>query len=292
MHRAYIKNNKRMETIVEKLENYYHQYLSLSSNVMLNLNTDSLLHKIESLPQCKQILNDLIHRNPITEQEINSLAELGTIKTILEQHNEEYYAAFCIQWYFYQKEHWKSIIYTYADKARWLTKKDKDPIDKALIFKTDVVRPIVDYIISQIKEHNLIYYYLERYKSRVERYTFASLANKNELSLQKDLALYLFDQGLSFYHEPNLGNGRPDYVIDLECNDMPFVVEIKKIQKLTHIIIDDSLRQLKAYLNQFPSYGCLYIFTEDVNFVEYSRDIDDKLTIRCVYLGGKTPSQL
>lgn len=260
-----------METIVVKLENYYHQYLSLTSNVMLNLNTDSLLSKIESLPLCKQILDDLIHRNPITEQEINSFAELSTIKTILEQHNEEYYAAFCIQWYFYQKEHWKSTIFTYADKARWLTKKDKDSIDKVLIFKTDVVRPIVDYIISQIKEHNLIYYYLERYKSRVERYTFASLADKNELDLQKDLALYLFDQGLSFYHEPNLGHGKPDFVIDLDCNDMPFVVEIKKIQKLTEGIIVGYLRQLKDYLEMFPSYGCLYIFTEDVNYIEYSR---------------------
>lgn len=281
-----------METIVQKLENYYHQYLNLTSNVMLNLNTDSLLSKIESLPQCKQILNDLIKRHPITEQEIKSFVELGKIKTTLEQHNEEYYAAFCFQWYLYQKEHWKSIIYTYADKARWLTKTDKEPIDKILIFKTDVIRPIVDYVISQIKEHNLIYYYLERYKSRVERYTFASLADKNELGLQKDLALYLFDQGLSFYHEPNLGHGRPDFVINLDCNDMPFVVEIKKMQKLTQGIIDDSLRQLKAYLDQFPAYGCLYIFTEDVNYVDYSRDIDDKLTVRCVYLGEKSPSLL
>ena len=172
-----------------------------------------------------------------------------------------------------------------------MVKKDKDALDKVRIFKTDVIRPIVDYIISQIKEHNLIYYYLERYKGRVERYTFASLADKNELSLQKDLALYFFDQGLSFYHEPNLGHGRPDFVIDLDCNDIPFIVEIKKIQKLTQGIIDNSLRQLKTYLGQFPSYGCLYVFTKDVNYADYSRDIDDKLTIRCVYLGGKSPSQ-
>lgn len=283
-----------MEIIVGKLENYYHQYLNLSSNVMLNLNTDSLFSRIESLPQCRQILEELRNKCTLTENDFASLdcIEIHNYKKLFESHDAIFYAAFCLQWYYRQKEHQQSSMKTYADKTRWLTMKDKDPLNKVLLFKTDVVRPIVDYIISQIKEHNLIHYYLERYKSRVERYTFASLADRNELGLQKDLALYLFDQGLSFYHEPNLGNGRPDFVIDLECNDMPFVVEIKKIKKLTHGIIDDSLRQLKTYLYQFPSYGCLYIFTEDVNFVEYSRDIDDKLTIRCVYLGGKTPSQL
>jgi len=281
-----------MERIVQKLENYYYRYANLGSNVLLNLNTDSLIEKIQSLPQCHQILDNLIHKYPITEQEIKSFVELDEIKKLFEKNGEQYYIAFCLQWYYYQKEHWTSLIKTYADKARWLTKKDKDAIDRVQIFKSDVIRPIVDYVISQIKEHNLIYYYLERYKSRVERYTYASLRDKSELGLQKDLALYLFDQNLPFYHEPNLGHGRPDFVIDLVCDDVPFVVEIKKVNKPTQDFIDDSLRQLRAYIDQFQSYGCLYIFTEDVNFADYSRDIDDKLTIRCVYLGEKSPSQL
>lgn len=281
-----------MERIVQKLENYYYRYANLGSNVLLNLNTDSLIEKIQSLPQCHQILDNLIHKYPITEQEIKSFVELDEIKKLFEKNGEQYYIAFCLQWYYYQKEHWTSLIKTYADKARWLTKKDKDAIDRVQIFKSDVIRPIVDYVISQIKEHNLIYYYLERYKSRVERYTYASLRDKSELGLQKDLALYLFDQNLPFYHEPNLGHGRPDFVIDLVCDNVPFVVEIKKVNKLTQDFIDDSLRQLRAYIDQFQSYGCLYIFTEDVNFADYSRDIDDKLTIRCVYLGEKSPSQL
>lgn len=281
-----------MERIVQKLENYYYRYANLGSNVLLNLNKDSLIEKIQSLPQCHQILDNLIHKYPITEQEIKSFVELDEIKKLFEKNGEQYYIAFCLQWYYYQKEHWTSLIKTYADKARWLTKKDKDAIDRVQIFKSDVIRPIVDYVISQIKEHNLIYYYLERYKSRVERYTYASLRDKSELGLQKDLALYLFDQNLPFYHEPNLGHGRPDFVIDLVCDDVPFVVEIKKVNKPTQDFIDDSLRQLRAYIDQFQSYGCLYIFTEDVNFADYSRDIDDKLTIRCVYLGEKSPSQL
>lgn len=283
-----------METIVQKLENYYQQYLNLTSNVMLNLNTDTLFSKIESLPQCKQILEGLRRSNIIKEENLRTLnsTEIDKHKKLFEDHDANYYAAFCLQWYYYQKEHERFGMRTYADKARWLTKTDKDIIDKVKIFKTDVIRPIVDYLISQIKEQNLIYYYLDRYKSRVERYTFSDLADKNELGLQKDLALYLHDRGISFYHEPNLGHGKPDFVIDLECNDKPFVVEIKKIKNLTQVIIDDSLRQLRAYLDQFPSYGCLYIFTEDTKYGDYSKDVDDKLTIRCVYLGGKSPSQL
>lgn len=283
-----------METIVQKLENYYQQYLDLTSNVMLNLNTDSLFRRIESLPQCKQILEELRRNNTITEDKIRTLncTEIDKHKKLFEDHDANYYAAFCLQWYYYQKEHEQFGMRTYADKARWLTKTDKEMIDKVKIFKTDVIRPIVDYLISQIKEQNLIFYYLDRYKSRVERYTFSDLADKNELGLQKDLALYLFDRGLSFYHEPNLGHGKPDFVIDLECNDKPFVVEIKKIKNLTQGIIDDSLRQLRAYLDQFPSYGCLYIFTEDAKYADYSEDVNYKLTIRYVYLGEKSPSKL
>lgn len=284
-----------METIVQKLENYYQKYLDLSSNVMLDLTTDSFFSKLESLPQCKQILEELKKNYTITEDEFHSLTctEIDKYKKLFESHDANYYAAFCLQWCKYQKEQKKiGSMKTYADKARWLTKTDKDIIDKVKIFKTDVIRPIVDYLISQIKEQNLIFYYLDRYKSRVERYTFPDLADKNELGLQKDLALYLFDRGLSFYHESNLGHGKPDFVIDLACNDKPFVVEIKKIKNLTRGIIDDSLHQLRAYLDQFPSYGCLYIFTEDAKYVDYSEDVNEKLTIRCVYLGGKSPSRL
>jgi len=283
-----------METIIQNLENYYQQYLDLTSNVMLNLNTDSLFRRIESLPQCKQILEGLRRDYHIKEEDLRTLnsTEIHNHKKLFENHDVNYYPAFCLQWYYYQKKHEQFGMRTYADKARWLTKTDKDIIDKVKIFKTDVIRPIVDYIVSQIKEQKLIYYYLDRYKSRVERYTFPDLADKNEFGLQKDLALYLHDRGISFYHEPNLGHGKPDFVIDLECNDKPFIIEIKKIKKLSEGMLDESIRQLKAYLDQFPSYGCLYIFTEDANYVDYSKEVDDKLAIRCVYLGGKSPSKL
>lgn len=284
-----------METIVQKLEKYYQQYLNLSSNVMMNLNTDSLFSRIESLPQCKQILEELKKNYTIAEGDFHSLAckEIDKYKELFESHDANYYAAFCLQWCYFQKKQKKlGSMKTYADKARWLTLTSKDAIDKNRLFKTDVVRPVVDYVISQIMEQNLIYYYLDRYKSRVERYTFSDLADKDELGLQKDLALYLFDQGLPFYHEPNLGKGRPDFVIDLECNDKPFVIEIKKIKEITDDVMERSLSQLKAYLGKFPSYGCLYIFTDDSNYVDYSEYVDEKVTVLCVYLGGKSPSQL
>lgn len=182
-----------MERIIQKLENWYFQYANLGSNVLLNLNTDLLIDKIKSLPQCHQILNNLIHKYPLTEQEIKSFVELGEIKLLFEKHSEQYYIAFCLQWYYYQKEHSASLIKNYADKAKWLIKTDKDEIDKVKIFKTDVIRPIVDFTISQIKEHIIIYYYLDRYKRRVERYTYSALSDKKELDLQNDLALYLFD---------------------------------------------------------------------------------------------------
>ncbi len=284
-----------MEATIQKIEEYYNQYMNYSSNVLLNLNTDTLISRIDSLPQCKQILEALKCNYPIADDELKTLtvSEIDNYKTLFGNHNPIYYVAFCYQWYTYQKEHEAFLMKTYVDKARWLSKTDRDNIDKVQIFKTDVIRPIIDYLIDQIKEHHTIYYYLDKYKSRVERYTFSLLTEKNELGLQKDLALYLFDQDLPFYQEPNLGHGRPDFVIDLECNDKPFVIEVKKMDVLEPAAIDESLRQLKAYLGQFPSYGCLYIFTKDSKrHLEYPKVIDENLTVRCVYIGEKTPSQM
>lgn len=303
-----------MEKIIQKIEYYYHQYFELTSNVTLNLHTNSIINRIEALPQCKQILDDLKRKYTITDKEFDSLSrsEIHEYKRLFDSHDMVYYAAFCYQWCIYKKANKKFCLKTYADEARWLTKTDKDLIDKVKIFKTDIIRPIVDYVISQLKEEHLILYYLDRYKSRVERYTYSILteklnnldkSSKKELYLQNDLALYLFDQELPFYHEPNLGHGIPDFVIEskenekpqlinLECNNKPFVIEVKWFKNPTQNEIDTSLRQLKAYIDRLPSYGCLYIFTEDDDYSNYEKEIDDKLTIKCVYLGGKSPSQL
>lgn len=284
-----------MESTILKIEEYYNQYLTYSSNVLLNLNTDTFINRIESFPQCKQIIEELKSNYPIANDEFRALgiSETHKYKALFESHDPVFYVAFCIQWYKYQKEHETFLMKNYADKARWLTKTDKDNTDKVRIFKADVIRPIVDYLINQIKEHHTIYYYLDKYKSWVERYDYNSLVEKNELGLQKDLARYLFNQNLPFYQEPNLGHGRPDFVIDLECNGKPFVIEVKKMELLEETTIDKALRQLKAYLSQFPSYGCLYIFTQDSKrYLEYPKEIEENLTVRCVYLGDKTPSQM
>ena len=47
-----------METTIQKLEFYYNQYMNYSSNVLFNINTDTIINRIESLPQCKQIMLD------------------------------------------------------------------------------------------------------------------------------------------------------------------------------------------------------------------------------------------
>lgn len=283
-----------MEPTIQRIENYYRQYVEMTSDVMLNINTDALINRVTALPQCRQILDELQLEYPITDDELDAMAteEIHKKKALFESRNASFYVAFCLQWYYYQKKHWHSTMNTYANKARWLFKKDTNEADLVRAFKMNVIRPILDYIVCQIEEHNDVLYYLERYKSRVERYTYSSLMDKNELGIQKDLSLYLFDQGLNFYQEPNFGHGRPDFVIDLECNGKPFVIEVKKKAKLSNDFVDTSLQQLKAYIGQFPSYGCLYIFTDDDEYANYHRRDGDNITIICVYTGGKTPSQL
>ena len=59
------------------------------------------------------------------------------------------------------------------------------------LYKTDYVRPLVNYIIDHLKNESLILHCLLRYKSRVERFKTIQDLDLTESIIQKDLALCL-----------------------------------------------------------------------------------------------------
>ena len=77
----------------------------------------------------------------------------------------------------------------------------------------------------------------------------------------------------------------------MKCNNKSFVVETKLMKKVTIGQIRKSIAQLKAYMNQMSSYGCLVVFASDDNVNDIVNSIKDDITIIPIYLGKTLPSK-
>ena len=168
------------------------------------------------------------------------------------------------------------------------------------LYKTDYVRPIVNYVIDNLKSESLILNNLNRYKNRVERFrTISYCEGLTERQLQNDLALYLFDNDVEFSKEDDTCNGRLDFKLSddsvhygsvLNCNNKPYIIEIKLLEKVSHTLLHKSINQLRAYMGQIPSYGCLVIFTPE-KIEDQITDLENQgITIIPIYIGNLPPS--
>ena len=175
----------------------------------------------------------------------------------------------------------------YDQECNWLYSNIREPKDPMMLFKTDFVRPILNYVIEKLNEELYLLYVLDRFKQRVERFRTINITPKTkELDLQKELFLYLFDQGLEIGNSTSIGNGEVDFIIDI--NDSPFIIEAKFYKKRKSF--KKYLSQLKDYMDKVSAkWGCLYIFTtEDVSF-KLQVDSDD-IFVKTIYVGDKSPS--
>ena len=276
--------------IIDRIETYYKAYLERQSNTLFNVYTDVLLTQVLNIPCCKVIIEALNKKHPIAEDVLKEHFNKEWFSYIRDVTADyEYYISYCLHWLAYIKSASKTLD-GYYKKCKWLDK-NGETNDSTMLFKTDVIRPILDYIIFQLQEESYILYLLDRYKQRIERFEkLESIGSKSELELQKDLFLFLFDQGTEFagfeaHNSVSTGNGEMDFYI--KCQGEPFVIEVKlyKEGKDTR----HYLSQLTAYMSQIGAeYGCLYIFTkEDVTF--NLREAEESIYVKTVYIGEKTP---
>ena len=218
----------------------------------------------------------------------------------MTKHGQEYYIAYCIQLYQYLRNHNGKISNPYCYETVWIDSFGSEHGNRFQLFKTDFIRPIVDYIINSITNEAIILYYLDRYKSRLERFkTYNFTEETHERDLQKDIALYLFDNDIEFHRELDLGNGKLDFLIEpnnkehfgtvMDCNDKPFIVEVKYFKnKLQEHDIKDAIRQLSAYMRVQDSYGCLLAYIMDSDKKPLRNYEIDGIEIIPIYVGDES----
>lgn len=293
------------ELIFRKVEELYEQYLEQDSEIMLNVNTDYLFDNLLSIPFCSEILDKLEKKYVIPFEVIEERMEQSYLDYFEDMtgHGQEYYIAYCLQLYKNLRDHNGKISDPYCDATVWIDSFESEKVNRFRLFKTDFIRPIINYITNSIRNESVILYTLNRYKERMEKYhPFHFTDDTYEKELQNDLALYLFDNNHEFYRELDNGTGELDFLIQggtrkhygsvLDCNDKPLIVEIKYFkEKLQEHIFKDAIVQLKAYMEVSPSYGCLIAYILDENKQDLRNFEINGIDVIPIYVGKKSASK-
>lgn len=299
--------------VINKIVTLYNQYKEVTSEVMFNAQTDYLIDSIMEIPLCSDMINSLKNKQEyvVCTKEIEKRLHSYTYKWLPDviYKGQNCYLSFCIQAYWYLREEKSSVscknyLEPYYSDMGWLRAHVVNKGNDMEVFKTSFILPLINYLCNAIDEESVILYYLKRYRQRVERFTHNIFSKDDkEPVFQRDLALFLFDQEITFYKESETGNGRTDFQIlytdssgfhygtNLECNDSPYVVEIKVCDDETKIDTKAWEGQLNAYLRQLGgTKGCILVYIRDVKKKDGNIFKEtEQIKYIPIYLGVKTP---
>ena len=203
----------------------------------------------------------------------------------------EKYVSFVL--YFLEQAYNSDPIPFFYDSASWIcySNKDYDIKERVKLFKLEVIKPLCDYVIDELRKNVSLMYVLDNYKTRTMRFETPYSQTWNEHDVQNKLAKYLFDNGYYVHKEEDISNGRPDFLFSDEDNN-PFIIEVKFIkEKISKNIFKKYTSQLRDYMSKLESHlGVLYIFTiKDLEFVWNNKP--NNMEIRTIYVGEKNPSK-
>ncbi len=299
----------KQDRIIEKIEWYYQQYRDKNSDILFNLNTINLMSKLQNIPFCKEVFNSLKKDFPFSREDIMSV-EIGfpyDKMTEFLTNDEHSYFSFCLHWYEYRilKGNDKLDMNAAYKKCKWLN-------SDIQLFKSDFIRPLLDYVILQLKEDSYMTYQIKRYARRISNFggirsSMANIAmkddytdiegiplmNSNELDLHKDLCLYLYDNEIDFDYSEKIGNAEVDFKLP-QCNKGPYVIEVKIYKGEKDLVrIKDGTKQLKDYMDRMDTrYGCIFIYSQTDDYFIADESLDKEgIQLVSAYIGGKSPSK-
>lgn len=302
-----------IENVKDWIESLYSLYEKQYGEVMLNYFTNRLWDKVYSEVHCKRIIDRLTSSFPYPDKRLEVMNnEFFTDLDHIKDDKWQQYISFSIQKLLYERKKMPNFMHCepYCDIINWTYLGKVDEHTKVMSFKTDFVRPIIDYVEDQLNSSSSIIEEIKRYKERVERFRTINLREDElkEEKLQDDIALYLFDKGYEYSREPNINKGCPDFVIMGKDSNLrnnvkgsePLIIEVK-LFKTTQICtkskIEKSLKQVKDYSSQLGGLEyCLLIYTKNTDIFNKASTIINQedlkgQTIILINLDGKMPSK-
>ena len=258
---------------------------------MLYYTTKYLLDFLNSFDIVKVVLANLKNKYPYSKAFLENRQEGFSVINNVAQDKIKYVSYVL---HFLEYSYTADSIDEFYDEASWIcsNNKDYDKKERIKLFKIDVVKPLCDYVIDELRKNVSLLYVLDRFKNRTMRFETPYPAKYSERNIQNNLALYLFDSGYLVHREDELSNGKPDFLLSDE-ESTPYVIEVKyvKAKRCSSEMLKKYTSQLRDYMNKLDSYiGVLCIFTtQDYEFIWHNKPND--MEIITVYVGELKPSE-
>lgn len=281
-----------IKRVINDIETYYSRYCESISDQMLYYSTMHFVSYLYSYSIVKDILLNLKKECPYNKETIedyNKLDGFNVIKRVAQ--DKKCYISYVLHYLDYSFA--SNSIVDFYDDAAWIcyVKKDYSLKERIMLFKTDVIKPLCDYVIDELRKNVSLLYVLDRFKNRTMRFESPYLKNYAERDVQNKLALYLFDSGYIVHREENISNGQPDFLFSDEDKNS-YIIEVKYItNKVSNKNLKAYTSQLRDYVSKLNSHiGVLCIFTtQDYEFTWLNKPYN--LEILTIYVGGLKPSE-
>lgn len=278
--------------VINDIETYYSRYCESRSDQMLYYSTMHFVSYLYSYSIVKDILLNLKKECPYNKETIedyNKLDGFDVTKRVAQ--DKKCYISYVLHYLDYSFA--SNSIVDFYDDAAWICyiKKDYSLKERIMLFKTDVIKPLCDYVIDELRKNVSLLYVLDTFKNRTMRFESPYPEDYEERDVQNKLALYLFDRGYIVHREENISNGQPDFLFSDEDKNS-YIIEVKYItNKVSNKNLKAYTSQLKDYVSKLKSHiGVLCIFTtQDYEFTWLNKP--HNLEILTIYVGRLNPSE-
>lgn len=280
------------ERVINGIETYYSRYCESISDQMLYYSTMHFVSYLYSYSIVKDILLNLKKECPYnkeTIEEYNKLEGFNIIERVAQ--DKKCYISYVLHYLDYSFA--SNSIVNFYDDAVWICYGENDYSlkERIMLFKTDVIKPLCDYVIDELRKNVSLVYVLNEFKNRTMRFESPYSNDFVERDAQNKLALYLFDNGYVVHREENISNGQPDFLFSDEYKNS-YIIEVKYItNKVSNKNLKAYTSQLRDYVNKLNSHiGVLCIFTtQDYEFTWLNKP--NNMEILTIYVGGLNPSE-
>lgn len=276
--------------IIKDIETYYSRYSESTSDQMLYYTTKHLIIFLYSFDIVNVILSNLKKEYSYEDSKIKEYEEMTGFEIIKHvAKDKKQYISYILHYLEYTFD--SNQIVDFYNDASWIcyNNSDYNIKERIMLFKTDVIKPLCDYIIDELRKHVSLLYVLNKFKNRTMRFETPYPSEYNEWNIQNKLALYMFDNGYDVQRENDISNGKPDFLFSDEENNS-YVIEVKYVKNKKHDF-KSYISQLMDYMNKLESHiGVLCIFTT----MDYDFKWTDKpnhIEIITIYVGNKKPNE-
>ena len=276
--------------IIKDIETYYSRYSESTSDQMLYYTTKHLIIFLYSFDIVNVILSNLKKEYSYEDSKIKEYEEMTGFEIIKHvAKDKKQYISYILHYLEYTFD--SNQIVDFYNDASWIcyNNSDYNIKERIMLFKTDVIKPLCDYVIDELRKHVSLLYVLNKFKNRTMRFGTPYPSEYNEWNIQNKLALYMFDNGYDVQRENDISNGKPDFLFSDEENNS-YVIEVKYVKNKKHDF-KSYISQLMDYMNKLESHiGVLCIFTT----MDYDFKWTDKpnhIEIITIYVGNKKPNE-